>query len=130
MAMPVLCGLISFGTIMWLVERRANAGFKSQTAGIYFAFVSLSTFGFGDLSPATTPGRLLTIIWCAYVPLIGCSKHRLPIIRLTLLSQSRPLTQDDLLCVLAHRVRRHHLLQVDRGELERLHHRQLQPAVS
>ena len=33
-AMPVLCGLISYGTIMWLIERRVNAGFKSQTAGI------------------------------------------------------------------------------------------------
>ena len=66
MAMPVLCGLVSYGTIMWLIERRVNAGFKSQTAGIYYAFVSMSTFGFGDLVPSTTIGRLLTIVWTIF----------------------------------------------------------------
>ena len=65
-AMPVLCGLISFGTLMWLLERRTNPAFKNQTAGVYYAFVSLSTFGFGDLAPATTPGRLLTIFWTIF----------------------------------------------------------------
>ena len=123
-AMPVLCGLISFGTIMWLLERRTNPAFKNQTAGVYYAFVSLSTFGLGDLAPATTPGRLLTIIWCACFPL-RCSKYRLPIIRLTS-SQSRPLTQDNLLCVLAHRVWRHHFVQVDGRAVERHNNRQPQ----
>ena len=66
MAMPVLCGLISYGTLMWLIERRVNPAFKSQTAGIYYAFVSMSTFGFGDLVPSTTVGRLLTIIWTIF----------------------------------------------------------------
>ena len=66
MAMPVLCGLIAYGTIMWLIERRVNPGFKSQTAGIYYAFVSMSTFGFGDLVPSTTGGRLLTIVWTIF----------------------------------------------------------------
>jgi hypothetical protein len=65
-AMPVLCGLITFGTLMWLLERRANPAFKNQTAGVYYAFVSLSTFGFGDLAPATTLGRLLTIVWTVF----------------------------------------------------------------
>ncbi len=66
MAMPVLCGLISFGTLMWLLERRGNAGFKNQTAGVYYAFVSMSTCGFGDLVPYTTAGRLLTIVWTIF----------------------------------------------------------------
>ena len=51
---------------MWLVERRANPGFKSQTSGVYYAFVSMSTFGFGDLAPTTTLGRLLTIFWTVF----------------------------------------------------------------
>ena len=38
--MPVLCGLISFGTLMWLLERHRNPAFKNQTAGVYYAFVS------------------------------------------------------------------------------------------
>ena len=64
--MPVLCGLMVFGTVMWLLERRVNAGFKSQTAGIYYAFVSMSSFGFGDIVPATSLGRLLTIVWTIF----------------------------------------------------------------
>ena len=41
-AMPVLCGLISYGTLMWLLERGRNPAFKNQTAGVYYAFVSTS----------------------------------------------------------------------------------------
>ena len=28
--------------------------------------MSLSTFGFGDLAPVTTPGRLLTLVWTIF----------------------------------------------------------------
>jgi hypothetical protein len=49
---------------MYLVERRDNPKqFHSQHAGVYFAFVSMSTFGFGDIAPVTRTGRLLTIAW-------------------------------------------------------------------
>ena len=67
--MPVLCALIAFGTIMWLVERRVNPAFKTQTAGVYYAFVSMSTFGFGDVVPVTMVGRLLTIVWTVFAVL-------------------------------------------------------------
>jgi hypothetical protein len=46
------------------VERRDNPKqFHSHQAGVYFAFVSMSTFGFGDITPVTRTGRLMTIAW-------------------------------------------------------------------
>lgn len=63
-ATPVFIALVSFGWVMVLVERKANPKqFKSQLAGVYFAFVSMATFGFGDLAPVTRTGRVLTILW-------------------------------------------------------------------
>ena len=63
-ATPVFIALVGFGWLMYLVERRDNPKqFHSQHAGVYFAFVSMSTFGFGDIAPATRTGRLLTIAW-------------------------------------------------------------------
>ena len=50
---------------MYLVERRDNnAQFHAQHSGVYFASVSIATFGFGDLAPITRMGRVLTIFWC------------------------------------------------------------------
>jgi hypothetical protein len=69
-ATPVVIAIIGFGTLIWLVERRANKRlFGSQTDGVYFAFVSGSTMGFGDVVPVTLPGRLLTVFWAIFTVL-------------------------------------------------------------
>jgi hypothetical protein len=69
-ATPVIIAIIGFGTLIWLVERRANKRlFGSQTDGVYFAFVSGSTMGFGDVVPVTLPGRLLTVFWAIFTVL-------------------------------------------------------------
>ena len=63
-ATPVFIALVGFGWLMYAVERKENPKqFHSQHAGVYFAFVSMSTFGFGDIAPVTRTGRLLTIAW-------------------------------------------------------------------
>ena len=56
------------GTLVWLVERRTNsAEFPEGMAGIghgmWFAIVTMTTVGYGDKSPKTTPGRILTSVW-------------------------------------------------------------------
>lgn len=57
----ILTMVIIFGTIMYIVEKD-NPGFKSIPAGIYWAIVTVTTVGYGDISPVTGIGRFLSSI--------------------------------------------------------------------
>lgn len=48
-----------FGSIMYLVEGPQN-GFTSIPHGIYWAIVTMTTVGFGDITPKTTLGQIIT----------------------------------------------------------------------
>jgi voltage-gated potassium channel len=50
-----------FGAVIFLVEGPAN-GFTSIPLSMYWALVSVSTVGFGDLAPATPLGRLVASV--------------------------------------------------------------------
>jgi voltage-gated potassium channel len=50
--------LIIFGSIMYLIEGPEN-GFVSIPTGIYWAVVTLTTVGYGDVAPMTIPGRIV-----------------------------------------------------------------------
>lgn len=50
---------IFVGTLAYLVEGEA-AGFTSIPVGIYWAVVTLTTLGYGDIVPVTAPGRGMT----------------------------------------------------------------------
>lgn len=58
--------VVIVGALMHVVEGPAN-GFTSIPMGIYWAVVTLTTVGFGDLTPQTTLGRFLATV----VMLIG-----------------------------------------------------------
>ena len=47
------------GTLMYLIEGEAH-GFTSIPTGIYWAVVTITTLGFGDITPGTAAGRILT----------------------------------------------------------------------
>ncbi len=49
------------GTAMYLIEGEAN-GFDSIPHGVYWAIVTLTTVGYGDIAPQTTLGRFLASI--------------------------------------------------------------------
>lgn len=53
--------VVIFGTIMYLIEGEEN-GFTSIPASIYWAVVTLTTVGYGDISPATGLGQFLASI--------------------------------------------------------------------
>lgn len=57
----ILTLVVIFGTIMYLVEGEEN-GFRSIPTGIYWAIVTITTVGYGDLSPMTGFGRFLASI--------------------------------------------------------------------
>jgi voltage-gated potassium channel len=53
--------VVIFGTIMYLVEGEEN-GFTSIPVSIYWAVVTLTTVGYGDISPVTGFGQFLASI--------------------------------------------------------------------
>jgi voltage-gated potassium channel len=54
----VITLVIVFGSLMYLVEG-ADAGFTSIPRGIYWAIVTLTTVGYGDISPKSSFGQLI-----------------------------------------------------------------------
>lgn len=57
----VLTIVLVVGALMYVVEGPAN-GFTSIPMGIYWAVVTLTTVGFGDLTPQTSLGRFLATV--------------------------------------------------------------------
>jgi voltage-gated potassium channel len=54
----VLFLVLIFGSLMYLVESGTN-GFSSIPASIYWAIVTITTVGYGDIAPVTSLGKLL-----------------------------------------------------------------------
>lgn len=54
----VLTLVVIIGTLMYMIEGEAS-GFTSIPVGMYWAIVTLTTVGFGDITPQTTAGRIL-----------------------------------------------------------------------
>ena len=57
----VLSTVIIRGSIMYLVENGEN-GFNSIPASIYWAIVTITTVGYGDISPVTSLGKFIASI--------------------------------------------------------------------
>ncbi len=53
----VVMVVLVIGTLMYLIEGK-DSGFTSIPAGIYWAIVTLTTVGFGDITPVTTLGEV------------------------------------------------------------------------
>ena len=53
----VLC--IILGTVMYLVEGDKNSGFTSIPRSIYWAIVTLTTVGYGDIAPISALGQFI-----------------------------------------------------------------------
>lgn len=50
--------VVVLGSLMYLIEGEEH-GYTSIPTSIYWAVVTLTTVGYGDISPATVPGRML-----------------------------------------------------------------------
>ncbi len=57
-----------FGFLLWLVEKRANpemfgSGWKGVLDGFWWSAVTMTTVGYGDKVPKSTPGKVIATVW-------------------------------------------------------------------
>ncbi len=71
--MSVLIIVFVMGSVMYLVEGGKN-GFHSIPLGIYWAIVTLTTVGFGDITPQTVLGQMIASV----IMLLGYSIIAIP----------------------------------------------------
>jgi len=55
-------GTVMMGTLIFAAEKNADSGFHNIPIGMWFAIVTITTVGYGDISPKTTMGYLLGTI--------------------------------------------------------------------
>ncbi len=55
----IFCAIVILGTVMYLIERDAGSGFDSIPRSIYWAIVTMTTVGYGDIAPETLAGQTL-----------------------------------------------------------------------
>jgi len=53
--------VVIFGSVMYLIEGDEN-GFSSIPRSIYWAIVTMTTVGYGDISPSTAPGQAVAAV--------------------------------------------------------------------
>jgi len=61
----ILC--IILGTIMYLIESGEDSGFTSIPRSVYWAIVTLTTVGYGDIAPVSAFGQLIS----SFIMLMG-----------------------------------------------------------
>ncbi|MGB3546441.1 MAG: ion transporter [Saprospiraceae bacterium] len=54
--------VIIIGSVMYLIEGGSNDGFSSIPRAIYWAIVTLTTVGYGDITPYTNLGQFLSAV--------------------------------------------------------------------
>jgi len=50
------------GTMMYVIEHSANEGFANIPQSIYWAIVTITTVGFGDVTPVTVLGKMMACV--------------------------------------------------------------------
>ncbi len=70
----VLMIVLIIGAIMYLIEGETNEGFSSIPLSVYWAIVTLTTVGFGDITPQTALGQFIS----AVVMIIGYAVIAVP----------------------------------------------------
>jgi len=54
--------VVLIGSLMYLIEGGQNEGFTSIPKGVYWAIVTLTTVGYGDITPSSDVGQFLSAV--------------------------------------------------------------------
>lgn len=63
----ILIVVAILGSAMYIIEGEKNPGFDNIPKSMYWAVVTMTTVGYGDVIPQTAPGKLVTVV----ITLIG-----------------------------------------------------------
>ena len=87
----VMMVVLVMGTVMYVVEGRAN-GFTSIPTSVYWAISTVTTVGFGDITPKTDLGRLIS----SFMMLLGWGTLAVPtgIVTAEMAAQRRTATRE------------------------------------
>ncbi len=58
----VFCAVVILGTVMYLIEGDQNSGFDSIPSSLYWAIVTMTTVGYGDIAPVTVAGQTVAAL--------------------------------------------------------------------
>jgi len=58
----IFCSIVIFGTLMYLIEGRAGSGFDDIPTSVYWAIVTMTTVGYGDIAPVTAVGKFIAAL--------------------------------------------------------------------
>ncbi len=58
----LLCAILISGTGMYLIEQGQGSGFDNIPISVYWAIVTMTTVGYGDIAPSTDLGRFVAAI--------------------------------------------------------------------
>jgi ABC-type amino acid transport substrate-binding protein len=66
--LSIFVGMLIVSTLIWWIERNHHVGhFKGGLTGfgsaLWFSAVTMTTVGYGDKTPSTLPGRIISFIW-------------------------------------------------------------------
>jgi voltage-gated potassium channel len=86
----IVIAVTIIGALMYVIEGSTNEGFDSIPTSIYWAIVTLTTVGYGDITPLTNFGKLIS----ALVMILGYAVIAVPtgIVTASMISLSRKVS--------------------------------------
>lgn len=83
---------VFLGSLMYVVEFENNSGFNSIPQSIYWAIVTITTVGYGDVAPLTALGKMIA----SFIMILGYSIIAIPtgILSASLIKENKRLQTD------------------------------------
>lgn len=87
---------VFLGSLMYVIEYKHNPGFHSIPQSIYWAIVTITTVGYGDVAPMTAIGKIIA----SFIMILGYAIIAVPtgIMSASLVSRYRDMENDDRAC--------------------------------
>lgn len=58
----IFCSIVILGTVMYLIEGNQPSGFDDIPTSVYWAVVTMTTVGYGDIAPVTPLGKFMAAL--------------------------------------------------------------------